>query len=610
MHSYDYGAAITEDRQIWREKYSELKLQANGLMASPAYLTAVPQNGSNGTYTSTSDLTTTPMLGNVTNFFVVRHADYTSMNMTNYTLTVPTSQGNITIPQSGGQLTLNGRDSKVHVTDYSVGNYTLLYSTAEVFALSQSASRTVLIVYGGVGELHEIAIKGSAKTMSSEGSEVLFSNSSDSTILSWTTSTNRQIVQLENDLFIYLVDRNTAYDYWVLPLLSNETALSKLSSFVASAGYLLRNATVDGATLSIVGDVNATTPLEIIAGAPANLSTLKFNDKEISFNQTSDGIVNAELEYTVPQIDMPALNLLPWKFHDSLPELQSNFDDSAWTKAQPFTRNTERNLTTPVSLYSGDYGYHSGSFLYRGHFRATGNETTFNVTAQGGTAFGFSAWLNNTHLGSWTGNSTAENRTDVFNLPALKAGSDYVLTILVDMMGYTMNYRAGDATLMKTPRGILDYSLAGRAADAISWKLTGNFGGEEYADKSRGPLNEGSMFAERQGWHLPYPPIDDWELRSPITTGIEQPGVGFFVTNFTLDLPQGYDIPVAFVFGNATTGYVDNNRQQNFRVQLFVNGWQFGEFGMCRSSRFLPHSSLFSPPHSCQKYLSRSSHPA
>ncbi|KAF2632356.1 glycoside hydrolase family 35 protein [Macroventuria anomochaeta] len=41
--SYDMGAAISEDRQLVREKYSELKLQANYLRSSPAYLTASPQ---------------------------------------------------------------------------------------------------------------------------------------------------------------------------------------------------------------------------------------------------------------------------------------------------------------------------------------------------------------------------------------------------------------------------------------------------------------------------------------------------------------------------------------------------------------------------------------
>lgn len=48
-------------------------------------------------------------------------------------MSVPTSAGNVTIPQLGSVLTLNGRDSKFHVTDYDVGEFSLLYCTAEIF---------------------------------------------------------------------------------------------------------------------------------------------------------------------------------------------------------------------------------------------------------------------------------------------------------------------------------------------------------------------------------------------------------------------------------------------------------------------------------------------
>lgn len=116
---------IAEDRTITREKYSEAKLQANFLMISPAYLTATPMNASNGSYVNTDDITVTKLKGNSsdisgnpTAFYIVRHADYTSLKSTHYRLTVPTSQGIISIPQLSSTFTLNGRDSKIHVTDY------------------------------------------------------------------------------------------------------------------------------------------------------------------------------------------------------------------------------------------------------------------------------------------------------------------------------------------------------------------------------------------------------------------------------------------------------------------------------------------------------------
>lgn len=131
--SYDYGAVIAEDRTVAREKYSEAKLEANFLMASPAYLTATPLNGSNGSLVNTDLIATTPVIGSPTGFYVVRHADYYSTDSTDYRLTVPTRKGNISIPQLSPTLTLNGRDSKVHVTDYDVGGTNMLYSSAEIF---------------------------------------------------------------------------------------------------------------------------------------------------------------------------------------------------------------------------------------------------------------------------------------------------------------------------------------------------------------------------------------------------------------------------------------------------------------------------------------------
>jgi len=114
--SYDYGAAIAEDRTIFREKYHEAKLIAQFMVSSPAYLNAVPSNLTNSSYASTSAITTTPIFGNVTNFYVVRHSDYTTLASTPYKFTVSTeAAGNVTIPQLGGTLTLNGRDSKTIV---------------------------------------------------------------------------------------------------------------------------------------------------------------------------------------------------------------------------------------------------------------------------------------------------------------------------------------------------------------------------------------------------------------------------------------------------------------------------------------------------------------
>lgn len=90
-----------------------------------------------------------------------------------------------------------------------------------------------------------------------------------------------------------------------------------------------------------------------------------------------------------------------------------------------------------------------------------------------------------------------------------------------------------------------------------------------YPDKVRGIFNEGGLFGERQGWHLPGFDTSSWQSRA-LSAGLPggQAGVGFFVTTFKLNLPTGTDVPISFVFA-------DNNAR--YRALLFVNGWKYGK---------------------------------
>lgn len=182
-----------------------------------------------------------------------------------------------------------------------------------------------------------------------------------------------------------------------------------------------------------------------------------------------------------------------------------------------------------------------------------------------------------TYLGSWTGDPTVAAHSQNFTFEtSMEPGAAYVITVLIDHMGLSQAFAVG-AESTKDPRGILDYALSPQAD--VVWKMAGNAGGEDYADLSRGPRNEGAMFAERQGYHLPGAPIQSWEARSPIADGVAGFGVGFYATKFDLDVPGGYDVPMSFVFTNSSSEATNSTGVSAYRVQLFVNGWQFGEYG-------------------------------
>ncbi|KAH8650698.1 beta-galactosidase [Ilyonectria robusta] len=588
--SYDYGAPVSEDRSITREKYSEIKLEAQMLKVSPSFLVANPSNYTIGRYSPNKNVAITPVLGNATlsdsrtNYFVVRHANYSTDDNISYTLVLPSTAGNLAIPQLGhGSLTLSGRDSKIHVTDYNVGGINVLYSTAEIFTWKKFSKRTVLLVYGGPGELHEIAVNttptvNNPKPVEGKGVEIqaLKGSKDKAWVVQYVATPQRKVVQI-GDLFIYLLDRNSAYNYWVPDIGKDPygTSLMNPDSVIVKAGYLVRNVSVSENGLYIDADFNSTTSVEVI-GVPNGVSELYLNGVRKRHTVSALGDWQASLSYRKPHFQLPDLSALKWSVLDSLPEVAPRYNDSLWTTANLTASFFPEEQRIPLSLYADDYGYHVGAIVYRGTFTATrSKKSAFILTARGGRAFAVSIWANGAFIGSYDGSGGIKAIYETeFTIPegVLTVGQNATLTILLDHMGLEQNIPG--ASTSKIARGIIAYDLQGVEAADITWKLTGNLGGEAYYDKWRGPLNEGGLFVERMGYTAPSPPLIDagFKSRSPFkSTG--GPGVWYYTTKFNLDLPSDkWDIPLHFAFENQT------ETLGHYRSLLYVNGWQFGRY--------------------------------
>lgn len=362
-------------------------------------------------------------------------------------------------------------------------------------------------------------------------------------------------------------DRDSAYDYWV-PDIGPAYGTSNLNpeSVIIKAGYLVRNASISDGSLYVSADFNTSTSIEVI-GAPADITKLFINGEEKAYPKT-------EIPLPALDLDLPNLSGLEWSYVDSLPEIKSDYDDSLWVVADHMntTNPAGMPLLTPVSLYGSDYGFHVGALIYRGSFTSTGQESSLYISTRGGWAFASSVFLNGTPIGSFAGEMESEWNNATYDMPSLTAGSTYILTVIVDNMGLEEDTPGADD--MKSPRGIIDYALTGSNSTGnapISWKFTGNLGGEDYVDQIRGPLNEGGFFAERQGFTAANPPAEVLASGSPYT-GLDTAGVNYYTANFSLALPcEKWDIPLSFVFKNSTTA-------KGYRALLYVNGWQFGRY--------------------------------
>ncbi|KAI0059604.1 glycoside hydrolase family 35 protein [Artomyces pyxidatus] len=575
--SYDYGSAIEESREV-STKHTELKLQGLFLRSSPEfYKTDWIGNSSTGAVKVSNSATFVTQLKNPdtgASFWIARQTESTSTATTAFNLTVTTSAGTIKIPQTVPNVTLSGRQSKVIVTDYHYGlNGFILWSTTPILFAGRIGSRDVLFLYGD----------------SSQGSEIALTHSPSASFGFPANNIHGGPFILEDTstrLSLY-ADSVTAGTFWA-PVLAGDASnpflnywqLGSNATVLVGGPHLVRNATLaaDG-TLELRGDLNASTRLVVIG--PPQMTGVTWNGVSVANNvaaakqiTTIGGFVGQlNLSTTAQTITAPALQ--GWKFQDSLPEIQAGFDDSNWTVANHTSTNIpfKPYYGDGRVLYGCDYGFCENVVLWRGHFNATGLEKSANLSINGGEAFAASVWLNDVFLGTAFGNSTnnrniLEETDQVFSFPngSVSVGQDNVITIVQDNMG--LNETQGSPETSKSPRGVRGFKL--NNGTFSTWKVQGKIGGyTDFPDKTRGVFNEGGLFGERAGWHLPDFDTSSWASRD-LSTGLPNgtAGAGFFVTTFDLNVPSGFDVLMSFTFDQTS---------QPYRALLFVNGWMMGK---------------------------------
>ncbi len=520
--SYDYAAIIDEARRL-SSKYGEQKLLANETrtlrpLTFSTFETAPAISNRALEVTARIDPRTK------TQFFIVRHANIASTLDDSATFAATIDGRRYEIP-----VRIDGRDSKMIVAGFSLGDARLIYSTSEVAALTRLGDRDVALLFGRAGESGRTVLR--------------FAGGADR-VLKYRHGTLQRIMitpsrRGERPLELLIGSDAVAATFW--------PCTSASGTILVRGPYLLRTCSLASNRLSLTGDTTAPTGIEIFA--PPSASSVSWNGKPVAVHRTADQTLAANLPGPKP-VSLPAL--ANWRFHSGSPESDPRFDDRAWTQADRGT------------LYVDPYDFHYGDVWYRGRFAAAGSENSVAVDATTGVAGAYTVWLNGTYLGSQEADSNGRAQ-QTFKIPAdtLHTGSTNVLAILLENSGHNEDGSTDDS--FKEPRGIKSVTFPGSSA-AIAWRIQGNLEN----DPVRGPMNTGGLFGERNGWYLPHFNDSSWQHVDAQTVAPKRAGVAWYRTSFTLKLPRDQDAAIALE--------IDDTNDRTYRELIYLNGWLIGRY--------------------------------
>lgn len=236
--SYDYSAPISEDRSIGA-KYYETKLLA--LFTRCARDLTVTNLVGNGTgYTDNTAVRAFELRNpeNGAGFYATFHGNTTMTTNEAFHLRVDTSEGEMTVPRYGEAIRLNGRQSKIIVTDFHFGGKTLLYSTAEVLTYAVMDGSPTLALWVPTGESGEFSIKGARHGRVKAGDDsVRFHREQHGLTVDFKNARGLSVLQIDHDLQVVLLDREAAYHFWA-PALTNDPFVPEKESGTPASIYI------------------------------------------------------------------------------------------------------------------------------------------------------------------------------------------------------------------------------------------------------------------------------------------------------------------------------------------------------------------------------------
>ncbi|KHL24783.1 beta-galactosidase [Croceibacterium mercuriale] len=563
--SYDYGAAISEPREI-RDKGQELK-QLGGLIAAVTDMAGMVPAGPVEISTDQVQVYHNHSPESDARFMLVTQNPSNGDGDHSFTVTADLPDGRYTMP-----LRLNGFDAKWLVAGADIAGQRLVWSSSELQHGFTQDDAGIMLLYGRQAEDGRTLLRyTSAPTVTVVEGNVrhTFDAAKGDLQLDY-THRGLARVRIEGGgrppLTLLIADEETGWQFW------------KDGDVLVRGPHLLRSAEMSGSRLALTGDTATASPLEV--WAPRAARNVTWNGQRVRLQPGTAGSRVATTELAGPRdFALPELN--NWRVAAGSPEIAPDFDDSAWQAIdrRAYASTTARPDGEP-NMSMDAYGFHEGDVWYRGRFTGTPDAERIRLAYGAGGSGMVQVFLDGELIGQqdlpWGLPRPITTGTAEYDLPdAARTPGEHVISVMVRNNGHNWDLDADD--FHKEARGLISASVEPRGgrsfAIPLEWKIQGRQGGEDIVDPVRGVPNNGGLFGERQGWHLPGFNDRAWQQQAAPASDLD-PGTTWYRTKFDLAVPQGQDATLALQFGDPA---VPRSAAQ-YRVLIFVNGWHMGQF--------------------------------
>ncbi|WP_028800962.1 beta-galactosidase [Streptomyces sp. 142MFCol3.1] len=457
-----------------------------------------------------------------------------------------------------------GLDARLVATGISLGRRTLRHSSAQPMLWLTAGRQDIAVFTGRPGEPTQTAIECASEPTVT----VLEGNAGHE----YADGVLRVDARLDGLTRVLVKGGGTAAP--LLLLLADDAASGRLWRYDTPSGpvlvhgpALLRSAALRGTGVHLTGDTVKAADLEV--WGPRGATEVVWNRRRVKTLATRSGSLRAVRRLPgVPAVPLPALT--NWRRAEENPESAAGFDDSSWRTADKKSSFS----VTPVPagqpvLFADDYGFHYGDVWYRGHFASAGGAESVSLSYVTGTQGLLMAWLDGEPLGTHrmpvpdrkTVRQGTWEATATFPVEPGTRGP-HVLSVLVRRMQHDEDGAARDTH--KVARGLTAVSFAG-ASPALTWRIRG----ERAPDPVRGPLNNGGLYGERHGWHLPGFADAGWK-DVDLPRSERRQGVVWYRSDFRLAVDTRVDASIGLT--------LTDDPARAYRVQIFLNGWNMGQY--------------------------------